>query len=324
MHKRILDLNRLLPFVLLTTLLFPTIAHGAGPAGSNGKEQPPAFDRLDDPPTSSAILGFGYLYTVQPGDDVWLLAVSHGLSMEVIVEANKLEAPYWLYPGDKLWIPAAPAEIKRAPTPTPTPIATPTPTVAPTPLPAATPAPAVETPVEPAAAAPQEEAAALPEANGVITVSDSVVTAEVVAADAAPAVALAPPSGISEGAQLIFNQMNEKRTASGLAALTWSDQLATAAQAHANDCAQRGWGSHVGTDGARLRTRLARVGYYPSWTSENWANAINAQSAFNMWYWEGPGGAHYENIMGRNYTEAGVGVALSRWGYYYIVDFGQP
>ena len=323
MHKRILDFNRLLPFVLLTTLLFPTIANAAGPSGLLGKEQPPAFDRLDDSPTSSDIRGFGYLYTVQAGDDVWLLAVSHGLSMDDLIEANNLEAPYWLYAGDKLWIPAAPAEIKRAPAPTPTPVAT----LAPTPLPTATPAPvlAVDVAVEPAgteqpaqqADAQQVEPAPLPEASGTISTSESVVAA----AMAAPQ---APAPAVSDGAMLIFNQMNEKRTANGLAALAWSDQLTAAAQAHANDCAQRGWGSHVGTDGARLRTRLARVGYYPSWTSENWANAINAQSAFNMWYWEGPGGVHYENIMGRAYTEAGIGIALSRWGYYYIVDFGQP
>jgi uncharacterized protein YkwD len=156
----------------------------------------------------------------------------------------------------------------------------------------------------------------LPEASGTITVSDAVVAAEV------PVVRQA--SSIPDGAQLIFDLMNEKRTASGLPALTWSNPLAVAAQAHADDCAQRGWGSHVGTDGARLRTRLARVDYYPSWTSENWANAINAEAAFYMWYWEGPGGAHYENIMGRNYTEAGIGIAQSSWGYYYIVDFGQP
>jgi uncharacterized protein YkwD len=328
MHKRILDYHRLLPFVLLTTLLFPTIANAAGSAGAVGKEQPPAFDRLDDPPTSSDTLGFGYLYTVEAGDDIWLLAVSHGLSMESLAEANDLKAPYWLYPGDKLWIPAAPAEIQRQPTPTPTPIptATPVPTATPTPLP--TTAPAVEPPVDlaPGAAeapapaesadAPQVEPAPLPEASGTITVSDAVVAAEVPAARQA--------SSIPDGAQLILNLMNEKRMASGLPALTWSDRLATAAQAHADDCAQRGWGSHVGTDGARLRTRLARVDYYPSWTSENWANAVNAEAAFYMWYWEGPGGPHYENIMGWNYTEAGVGIARGWWGYYYIVDFGQP
>jgi uncharacterized protein YkwD len=305
--------------VLLTTLLFPTIANAAGSAGAVGKEQPPAFDRLDDPPTSSDTLGFGYLYTVQAGDDIWLLAVSHGLSMEALAETNDLEPPYWLHPGNKLWIPAAPVVIQRKPTPTPTPIptATPAPTAAPTPLP--TTAPEVETAVDLAAdptEAPQVEPAPLPEASGTITVSDAVVTAEMPGARQA--------SSISDGAQLILNLMNEKRMASGLPALTWSDQLAAAAQAHADDCAQRGWGSHVSTDGARLRTRLAQVGYYPSWTSENWANAINAEAAFYMWYWEGPGGPHYDNIMGWNYTEAGVGVARGGWGYYYIVDFGKP
>ncbi len=326
MHKRKLDFNRLLPLVLLTTLLFPTIANASGPSGMFGKEQQPAFDRLDDPPTSSDIRGFGYLYTVEPGDDVWLLAVSHGLTQEALAQVNNLTPPYWIYPGDKLWIPAAPAVIKRAPTPTPTPIATPTPL----PTPAATPAPASEPLPSQANDAGQTEADQAPideqnelppvgdEGAGDIVVNEAIVVTEAAAASAVRS------AGIDAEAQLMMNLMNEKRTARGLPALTWSSQLATAAQAHADDCARRGWGSHVGSDGARLRTRLARVGYYPSWTSENWANSVNVQSAFNMWYWEGPGGPHYENIMSRNYTEAGIGIAQSGWGYYYIVDFGKP
>jgi uncharacterized protein YkwD len=323
MHKRILDYHRLLPFVLLTTLLFPTVANAASQARSIGKEQPPAFDGLDYPPASSIILDFGYLYTVEAGDDIWHLAVSHGLSMETLAEANNLKAPYWIYPGDKLWIPAAPALIKRAPPPTPTPVATPTPLPTPQPAPVVPAAPPAEagTPEEPAKQPEVEQAgeaapAADAMAHGIIT-NEAVAVAGVVAA-------ASPAPAIREDALLIFNQMNEKRTARSLPALTWSDQLTAAAQAHAEDCALRGWGSHVGSDGARLRTRLARVGYYPSWTSENWANASGAQNAFNMWWWEGPGGPHYENILGRNYTEAGIGVAQSRWGYYYIVDFGRP
>jgi uncharacterized protein YkwD len=323
MHKRILDFRRLLPFVLLTTLLFPTIATAAGLPGLVGKEQPPAFDRLDDPPISSDIRGFGYLYTVEVGDDVWLLAVSHGLSQETLAEINNLKPPYWIYPGDKLWIPAAPAVIKRAPPPTPTPVATPTPTPA-----AAAPATSPASQEEPVGQPEGEQAGvqalqagevppASDEGAGVIIANEAVVVAKAAAA-------ASPAPGPGGDALLMLALMNEKRTARGLPALTWSTALAAAAQAHADDCARRGWGSHVGSDGARLRTRLARVGYYPSWTSENWANAVSAQSAFNMWWWEGPGGPHYENIMGRNYTEAGVGVALSRWGYYYIVDFGQP
>ncbi|HNU03950.1 MAG TPA: LysM peptidoglycan-binding domain-containing protein, partial [Anaerolineae bacterium] len=124
MHKRKLDFIRLVPFVLLTLLLLPTIAHAAGATGEFGKEQPPAFDRLDTPKNSSDTRGFGYLYTVVAGDDLWLIATAHGLSMETLAEANDLTAPYWIYPDDKLWIPAAPQEVKRAPAPTPTPAPT--------------------------------------------------------------------------------------------------------------------------------------------------------------------------------------------------------
>ena len=322
MHKRILDLHRLLPLVLLTTLIFPSLASAAGQPAQAGKEQLPVSARLTNTPPISAALDFGYLYAVQAGDDVWHLAVVHGLSMEALVLANNLQPPYWLYPGDILYIPAAPVVVARRPTPAPT--------AAPTP--AATPAPVVatvaEARAEPAKAEPPPEQAGAepappPAASGVISASAAVVAVEVAAAAATDGVTR-QPAGVSEGAMLIFNQMNEKRTAHGLPTLTWSDQLTAAAQAHADDCARRGWGSHVGSDGARLRTRLARAGYYPSWASENWANASNAQAAFNMWWWEGPGGPHYENILGRNYTEVGIGVAQSRWGYYYIVDFGKP
>lgn len=322
MHKRILDFHRLLPLVLLTTLVLPSLASAAGQPAQAGKEQLPASARLSDNPTRSADLDFGYLYTVQAGDDVWHLAVAHGLSMDVLVLANSLQPPYWLYPGDILYIPAAPVVIPPRPTPPPTPTPAPLPVATPTPVAAVTVA-VVVAPPEPAQGEGQVTEPALA-ASGVITASEAVVVAEVTASAAATDGAPLQPAGVSEGALLIFNQMNEKRTARGLAALTWSDQLTAAAQAHADDCARRGWGSHVGSDGARLRTRLARVGYYPTYASENWANASNAQGAFNMWWWEGPGGPHYENIMGRNYSEVGIGVAQSRWGYYYIVDFGKP
>ncbi len=325
MHKRILDSRRLLPLLLLTTLLFPSFASAASQPVQPGSEQHAASTRLTNPSRLEPILDVGYLYTVVAGDDVWYLAVVHGISMETLVTANNLKEPYWLYPGDVLWIPADPVIVPRRPTPAPTPVPTPlpTPVATPTPAPVVVEAAPAETPAEQAQSeqpaepgdAGQVEPALPPEAGGVITVSEAVVTAEV----AAP-----QPSGMADGAKLIFDQMNEKRTARGLPALVWSDQLAAAAQAHADDCARRGWGSHVGSDGARLRTRLARVGYYPTYASENWANASNAQGAFNMWWWEGPGGVHYENIMGRNYSEVGIGVALSRWGYYYVVDFGKP
>lgn len=296
MHKRILELYRLLPFVLLATIVLPTVANAAGLAGPVGKEQPPAFDRPHDIPRTNATPLFGYVYTVEAGDDIWLIAVSHGLSMEALASTNNLEPPYLLHPGDKLWVPAEPAPIQRQPAPTPTPLPQPTPVAV----------------VQ--AEQPQAQPSSAPQAT-----PEAAAAAETVAPDLAP---LAPV--IPDDAALIFNLMNEKRTAYGLPALSWSAELAAAAQAHAEDCAWRGWGSHTGSDGARLRTRLARENYYPSWASENWANARGPQHAFDMWWYEGPGGAHYENIMGRNYSQAGVGIAKGGWGYYYVVDFGAP
>lgn len=133
-----------------------------------------------------------------------------------------------------------------------------------------------------------------------------------------------PAAPQSNMALTLLNLMNEKRVAAGLPALRWSDTLTAAAQAHANDCSRRGWGSHVGSDGSVLRERLIRVGYYPAYKGENWANFSTVQGAFRMWWSEGPGGPHWENIMGPSFTEAGIGIAPSAWGYYFIVDFGRP
>ena len=108
-----------------------------------------------------------------------------------------------------------------------------------------------------------------------------------------------------------------------MAALTWSPELARAAQAHAEDCAQRNRGSHVGSDGAKLAARLARVGYAARTSSENWANAQSVGHAFGMW-WNEPKGRdpHRRNILNSRFTEIGIGIAKGAWGYYFVADFG--
>ncbi len=94
--------------------------------------------------------------------------------------------------------------------------------------------------------------------------------------------------------------------------------------AHADDCAQRGWGSHVGSDGAQLRTRLARAGYQATWLGENWANSRTVQQTFDAWWDEPPGDdPHRRNILEPNYREIGIGVAAGGYGYFFIADFGR-
>jgi uncharacterized protein YkwD len=256
---------------------------------------------------------------VQPGDDIWLIAVAHGLNMEQLAATNGLTDPYWIHPGDKLWVPAKPAVVKQPPAPKKTPVA------APAPPPAAAIPPATP-PITNAVAAPAVDT---PGVTATDVVTTTIENPPAPAPETAPSAEVAavqpqPTPAIDNAAALIFDRMNEQRAAYGLPALIWSAELAQAAQAHAADCANRGWGSHVGSDGARLRTRYARVGYGASWASENWANARNPQQAFDMWWYEPPGAdPHRQNILGAYYTEIGIGVAQGGWGYYFVADFGS-
>ena len=107
-------------------------------------------------------------------------------------------------------------------------------------------------------------------------------------------------------------------------ALAWSPELAQAAQAHAEDCAKRGFGSHGGSDGANQRARLSRAGYEAHQASENWAYARNVPGTFSMWWNEPPGAdPHRRNILNREYREVGIGIAAGVWGFsYFVADFG--
>lgn len=45
------------------------------------------------------------LYTVQKGDTLWEISERHNTTLQVLMEANGLEDPSTLYPGQELWIP---------------------------------------------------------------------------------------------------------------------------------------------------------------------------------------------------------------------------
>jgi uncharacterized protein YkwD len=304
MHKKTIEFIRLLSPVLLTLLLLvPSHASAAGLAARlAGPEQPDAPFEPTDIPSPNETSDFGYVYTVVAGDDVWLIATAHGISMETLVAANHLESPYWIYPEDRLWVPADPAVVKH-PVPEPK-----KPEKA---------APPTDAPVTAPAVSPE------PETPAVAVTATVAITPAASPAPEPKVETTTVSASISDPAALILNLINEKRAANGLGTLSWSAELAQAAQGHALDCAERGWGSHVGSDGAHLRTRLGRVGYEAAYTSENWANSRNAQHAFDMWWFEGPGGPHYESIMSGNFSEIGIGVAKGGWGYYVIADFGS-
>lgn len=136
-------------------------------------------------------------------------------------------------------------------------------------------------------------------------------------------VTAAPVSGDAE--QQLLALYNGARAAAGIAPLRISASLTAAARAHAQDCATRGYGSHVGSDGADTRSRVLRAGYAnPRAWGENWAWARSPAQAWDMWFTqEFPKGPHRDNILSARYTEVGFGIIAANGGFYYIADFGS-
>ncbi len=134
-----------------------------------------------------------------------------------------------------------------------------------------------------------------------------------------------PPADVADWPAEVIRLINEIRVANGLQPLVYNGKLATIAQSHANDCAARGWCSHTGSDGSTYRMRMAAIGYAARYASECWAQSRNPAHAINMWMDEVPPyDAHRRTILSAHYTEIGVGVAQTTWGYYFVADFGQP
>lgn len=277
MRKKPIDLLRLTALLLLSlTLVYPTHAYASQPGSGDGPEQTASTELPNDVPNGSFKPAFGYAYTVQPGDDIWLIAIAHDITMDDLAAANGLETPYIIYPDQKLWVPALAADVAE---------------------------------FKQIATAPARSEETAPPAETVRSPAPAI--------EAAP-----PPAEAGEWAAIIVNQMNEKRAQFGLHPLAWNGSLAQAAQSHADDLAWRGWGSHTGSDGATLRTRYARIGYYPGYASENWANYSDPYVAFSMWWNEPPGwDPHRQNILGAQFDEVGIGIARGGYGYFFVADF---
>lgn len=249
-------------------------------------------------------------YTVRQDDTLWTIAAGFGISVDSLTAANPGVDPKLLRAGQVLTVPgvhpvAAPAAVQAAVGAE------------------AAPAPAEQPPTDAAVAADAAGADQPPADQPPAEQPPAEQPPAPEAASSAPAPAGMPAEFVDAANQLL-GQINEKRAANGIHPLAWNAELAAAAQAHANDCAARNKGSHVGSDGARLLERLARAGYPAATQSENWANSRSIGSAFDMWWNEPPGAdPHHRNILWGRYTEIGIGIAKGGWGYYVIADFGS-
>lgn len=136
---------------------------------------------------------------------------------------------------------------------------------------------------------------------------------------------VAPPSEISDWPYETVKLINKVRADHGLPSLIYNDSLAQAAQGQANDCAQRGWCSHTGSDGSDIKMRILLVGYDPASWAECWAQRKTPGGAVDIWMDEvPPDDPHRRTLLTTWLSEIGVGVAETSWGYYFIADFGRP
>ncbi len=104
---------------------------------------------------------------------------------------------------------------------------------------------------------------------------------------------------------------NEERAKNNLPILAVSDKLREAAQLKANDMAAKSYFAHNSPEGRTPWYWFDLVGYRYAFAGENLAvNFSDSEEVTQAWM-NSP--THQANIVGRNYTEVGTGIASGRY-----------
>jgi phage terminase large subunit-like protein len=123
---------------------------------------------------------------------------------------------------------------------------------------------------------------------------------------------------------------NRLRAEHDLPPLKAESILMSAARAHSQDMAARGYVAHTTPEGVELLDRLQTAGYHStSYYSENirvgWRNT--PETAIQWWYdEEPPDDWHRRNLLSVNHREFGCGIHIdpdSAYKRYFTQDFGQ-
>lgn len=107
----------------------------------------------------------------------------------------------------------------------------------------------------------------------------------------------------------LLDYTNQRRSAASLASLSSNSQLTQAAQAKANDMANRNYWSHNTPEGSPPWTFITNAGYSYSKAGENLACGFDkSQDVITGWY-NSP--SHQDNLLHKDYTQVGFGIANS-------------
>ncbi|MDE1924641.1 MAG: CAP domain-containing protein [Patescibacteria group bacterium] len=119
---------------------------------------------------------------------------------------------------------------------------------------------------------------------------------------------------------------NDERAQNNVGHLATSALLTQAAQAKADDMAQKGYFSHTGPDGKTPWQWISAAGYRYQYAGENLAvRFVNSSDVVNAWM---ASPAHRDNMVKPVYTQIGVGVAQGlfqgQMAAYVVQFFGAP
>lgn len=109
----------------------------------------------------------------------------------------------------------------------------------------------------------------------------------------------------------VFAIVNDERSAQGLEPYAWDDNLALAAQRHAEDMVDQDYFSHDSLDGRSFSDRIRETDYDASPRGENIAAGQQTPVAV-MEAWMNSDG-HRRNILAEGSNEIGVGLEGRHW-----------
>lgn len=119
---------------------------------------------------------------------------------------------------------------------------------------------------------------------------------------------------------------NANRASQNFAPLKINPLLEKAAQLKAEDMAKKGYFAHNSPDGLSPWSWFKKAGYNFSYAGENLAvNFFDSQELVDAWL---ASPLHKQNILNRNFTEIGIGVAKGNWNgreaVFIVQMFGRP
>jgi hypothetical protein len=130
------------------------------------------------------------------------------------------------------------------------------------------------------------------------------------------------PVAAQDAASDLIGRVNSLRASQGLPAYSVNGALNAAAAGHAQWMADNAIISHTGPGGSTPTARAAAAGYPSSFVSENIYGGTNA-GANDAWVFWVNSPIHYRGLVNAGYSEVGIGIGTSSWGYTFVMLFGS-